>query len=240
MLSLMPLTRVKANITKRFNPVLLNLRHIEAVERLLDSTDIAAADKPDEIVHKIQKGLYFVHLYSAFEKSFNEIVERSLMHIESKGVMHQHYTLPFNSIALDANLTSLKSAGKDRFMECSISLFAVMGANTHSKINEVMFGARLQNVWFDTVKQTLDCFGASHIPDPNGSLKTSIDEVVEKRNAVAHGRIPTEIVGERQRADVLASRTVTIQTSLSLITNSFEKYLNNNEFIAPQFVGNYL
>jgi hypothetical protein len=235
----MPLTRVKTNIATRFNSVLINLRHLEAEERLIHSIEIVAADKPNENVHKIQKGLYFVHLYSAFEKSLNEIVERCLLYIESKGVTHQHYALPFNSIALDANLMSLKAAGKDRMMECSISLFATMGGNSHTRINEVMFGAKLQNVWFDTLKQTIECFGARNIPDPTGTLKTSIDEVVDKRNAVAHGRIPADRVGERQSCETLQVRTSAVQTTLNLVIDSFEQYLANREFIAPQFTENY-
>ncbi len=235
----MPLTRVKANIATRFNPVLVNLRHLESEENLIYAAEIEAADKPNDEVHKIQKGLYFVHLYSAFEKSINETVERCLLYIESKGVPHQHYALPFNSIALDANLMSLKSARKDRIMERSISLFETMGCNSHTRINEAMFGAKLQNVWFDTLQQTMACFGASAIADHTGTLKTSIDEVVDKRNAVAHGRIPTDRVGERQRCDILRQRTTAVQTTLSLVIDSFEQYLSNCEFVAPQFVNNY-
>lgn len=235
----MPLTRVKYNITQRFSLVLVNLNHLESEEQLIRSVEVSAANKPNESVHKIQKGLYYVHLYSAYEKSFNEIVERCLLYIEAKKVLHQHYAMPFNSIALDAKLKSLKAAGKDRMMERSISLFETMAGNSHTKINEVMFATKLQNVWFKTLDQTLTCFGADKFVDPMGDFQIAIDEVVDKRNAVAHGRIPADKVGERQEVHVLRDRTVKIQSALDIIINNLSIYLINKDFIANQYTGNY-
>ena len=234
----MPLTRVKANISQRFSLVLVNLRHLEAEEAKIQITN-SGIPHSDLNIHKIQKGLYFVHLYSVFEKSLNELIERCLLHIEAKGVLHQHYALAFNSIALDAKIMSLKSAGRDRLMECTVSLFETMGGSTHTKINEVMFGAKLQNVWFDTVQKTINCFGANIIDDTNGSLKLAIDEVVDKRNAVAHGRIPADRVGEQQSCETLRERTIAVQTSLDMIVHTFEEYISNHGYIAPEYVGNY-
>ncbi|EGQ7680550.1 hypothetical protein BBM24_05515 [Vibrio parahaemolyticus] len=231
----MPLTRNRKKATTLFNVVTSNLLHLEAEETKLKDKNIPPENKPNESIHKIQKGLYFVHLYSAFEKSVNELIVRTLAVIESKSVKNKHYSLAFNTIAMDAKLMSYKSAGKDRALGCAVSIFESMGLNEHTKLNESMFAPKLQNVWFDTAQLTLMSFGIPPLSDPNGQLKTSVDEVVDKRNAVAHGRMTADIVGGFQRCDVLQDRTTAVQTVLELITDTLEDFLVNKKYIAEDY-----
>ena len=65
----MPLSTVKNRSRERFNEVLLNLAFIESIE--------PSAEPPIHV--KIQRGLYYVHLYSALEKVVNETVEQALL-----------------------------------------------------------------------------------------------------------------------------------------------------------------
>lgn len=224
----MPLSKVRGNIANRLNLININLRHLQSSE-------------PQELtfetseIHKIQKGLYYVHLYSALEKSVNEIIERVLLVIDSMNVKHEHFIVDFNVISLDAQMKSYKMAGKDRSLECMINVFGKMHCQEVSKINNTIFSYQLQNIWFETIQTLFICFGITQIEDINGDIKVTIDEVVEKRNAVAHGRIPADKVGERQRCDVLQKRTTVIQSTLNLVTNKFEKYLNNKNYIKEEF-----
>lgn len=231
----MPLTRVKTNIAKRFNVVGINLRHLEASEVQIHHQHGQREELTDIDLHNVHKGLYFVHLYSALEKSINEVVERVLLTIETSNVVHKHYSTAFNSIALDSKLTSYKMASRDRAMECIVTLFNTMSCETHTKINESMFESKLQNVWFETVQQILLCFGIDSFEDENGRMKTAIDEVVEKRNAVAHGRIPVDKVGERQRCDVLIDRTTSVRSFLDIFIYKMETYLKNKNYINENY-----
>lgn len=232
----MPLNRNRQKAAALFNVVTSNLFHLEAEERKLNDANLQDdVNKPNPVIHKIQKGLYFVHLYSAFEKSVNDLVVRTLAVIESKEVKHKHYSLTFNTVAMDAKLMSYKSAGKDRVLGCAVSIFETMGLDEHTRLNESMFAAKLQNVWFDTAQLTLMSFGITPLQDPNGSLKVAIDEVVDKRNAVAHGRMTADVVGSFQRCNVLQERTVAIQTVLASITDKLEDFLNDKKYIAESY-----
>ncbi|WP_347889196.1 HEPN domain-containing protein [Vibrio fluvialis] len=198
-----------------------------------------STDSLTEELINIQKGLFYVHLYSAFEKSINEIVVRTLTVIGTKKIKHQHYTTAFNSIALDAQMASFKSAGKDRRLSCAVGVFETMECSNESKINDSIFAPSLQNVWFDTVQILFRCFGIAGIDDADGSFKLAIDEVVNNRNAVAHGRIPAQHIGERQRCDVLSDRLRKIESCTGQIVEKFESYLDNKEYLKPVHRADY-
>jgi hypothetical protein len=72
----MPLSTVKNRSRERFNEVLLNLTFIESIE--------PSAEPPIHVT--IQRGLYYVHLYSALEKVVNETVEQALLVIGSYSI----------------------------------------------------------------------------------------------------------------------------------------------------------
>ncbi|KGY08983.1 MAE_28990/MAE_18760 family HEPN-like nuclease [Vibrio sinaloensis] len=218
----MPLSRVKRSKIHRLKPVSTNFLHI--------SQGVVTED-----INKIQRGLYYVHLYSALEKTTNEIIERVLLIISSFKVKYEHYIAEFNTISLSAQMMSYKAAAKDKAWLKSHDLFTTMCSSEEAKINETFFAASLQNVWFDTIQNLLKCFGVPTFEDTDGSLKTALNEVVDNRNAVAHGRISAEVIGERHRFDVLRARTESVNDILDTLITKYEKYIMDLEFIKPQY-----
>ncbi|MDD9197574.1 HEPN domain-containing protein, partial [Aliivibrio sp. S3MY1] len=109
-----------------------------------------------------------------------------------------------------------------------------MSCLDESKINETFFAASLQNVWFDTIQNLLNCFGIIPLEDEGGHLKTALNEIVDNRNAVAHGRIAAEIIGERHRFDVLRERTDCVNNILDGLIAKYESYILNLAFIKPE------
>ena len=61
----------------------------------------------DEV--KILRGLFYVHLYGAFEKSVNDIIQSYLRKVETLGVVKAHAVPQFWPTALDASFKSLQS-----------------------------------------------------------------------------------------------------------------------------------
>ena len=225
----MPFSTVKRKCRERFSEVLINLSHIESIE-------------PNELTEeapayvKIQRGLYYVHLYSAFEKTVNEVVETALSIIESKGVKNKHFETTFNVISLNSKMQSFKSCGYKDYFNKSADVFKGIGSNESFEISNTIFSQNLQNVWFETIQQVLDSFGISRI-DP--VFKPIVNEVVNKRNAVAHGRETPKAVGERHRANVLREKTEKIQLIADIFIDSFETYISDLAYIRQDDRANY-
>ncbi|MDM8550418.1 MAE_28990/MAE_18760 family HEPN-like nuclease [Desulfobacterales bacterium HSG2] len=218
----MPFSIVKKNYRERFSEVMLNLAHIESVEPK------EPAETPPYV--KIQRGLYYVHLYSALEKTVNEVVEQTILIINGRGVKNKHFETNFNVISLNSKMQSFKSCGYKEYINKSVDVFKSIGSDESFEISNTIFSQSLQNVWFKIIEQTLDSFGASPIiVEPR--VRYTIDEVVDKRNAVAHGRETPKVVGERHRADVLRDKTEDIQLVIDLFIDSFETYISDLAYI---------
>jgi hypothetical protein len=179
---------------------------------------------------KVMRGLFYVHLYSALEKTINMSVEHTLLLISSDNVKNKHYTLPFNAISVLNELKSFKDSGYRYFFRKSIDLFQAVGGSQISCINETAFANSLQNIWMSTIDEIRGAFGMSNIA-VNPRIRTTVDEIVEKRNAVAHGRETASDVGERHRSDVLRIKLQLIQDFANMIIDDFEKYYNDKKYL---------
>ncbi len=223
---------IKDNSRSWFNEVQVFLNFITQQEPK-DPTHVT----PSEV--KIMRGLFYVHLYSALEKTINKAVEHTLLSINSANVKNKHYTLAFNAISVLAELKSLKDCGYKNFTKKSIDLFTAVNSTEIKSINETTFSNNLQNIWFSTVNEIRCAFGMSTL-NIDARMRTTVDEVVEKRNAVAHGRETASVIGERQKTEVLREKLTLIQSFANLIIDDFEDFYNNKKFLKPPMKKHYL
>lgn len=219
----MPFGSVKANARTRFGDVRVHLEFIESLEPKSPAEQAS-------IQVKLLRGLFYVHLYSALEKTANECVEQALLLIGSQSVENHHYQSRFNVVSLYARMQAFKAAGNKSFFSKSVDVFSALDSSEVLKIENTIFSTNLQNVWFKTLDEVCQCFGMQGFSvDPR--LKVSVDEVVDKRNAVAHGRESAIYVGERHRSDILRSRTQDIQLVIDSFLDGLESYVLGLEHI---------
>lgn len=221
----MPFNAVKSRTSERFNEVLIFLNYVSSQE----------PSNPTEVVPlevKIMKGLFYVHLYSAFEKSINDVVETMLSLISSKSVKNNHLLAPVLSVVLTDKIKSLKDCGYSKLFTKSSDVFVDAASTNIMPINETVFSSHLQNVWVKTIEEIFVTLGMNPISLDMRS-KTTIDEIVERRNSVAHGRDSAASVGERYRANVLREKMEILSSSSNEIINSIEEHYLSKRFIKP-------
>jgi hypothetical protein len=219
---------VRANSRERFSEVQINLNYIESIE--------PAGEATPEV--KVLRGLYYVHLYSALEKALNETIEQAILLIKSKNIKNLHFATPFNVISLNSKMQSFKQCGYKDYFDKSSEVFESINSEEVFDISNTIFSQNLQNVWFKTIQDTIRSFGAAPIQvEPR--VKLTIDEVVDKRNAVAHGRETPTVIGERHRVNVLRTKTQEIQLVIEQVISTFEDYIANYEFLKATYVQEY-
>jgi len=228
----MPFNAVKSRTSERFNEVLIFLNYV-SLEEPTNPTEAV----PLEV--KIMKGLFYVHLYSAFEKSINDVVETMLSLISSRCVKNNHLLAPVLSVVLIDKIKSLKACGYSKLFTKSSDVFIDAASTTITPINETIFSGHLQNVWVKTIDEIFITLGMGPVSLDMRS-KTTIDEVVEKRNAVAHGRDSAASVGERYRVNVLRGKMEILSSSINEIINSIEEYYISKRFIKPAVRRHYV
>ncbi|WP_067219742.1 MAE_28990/MAE_18760 family HEPN-like nuclease [Marinomonas gallaica] len=224
----MPFSFVRSKSRERFSEVLVNLAFIEHSEGLTDYS----------VESKIMRGLYYVHLYSALEKTVNEVIEQTILLVSQCQVKNRHYENSFNVISLNSKMQAFKQCSSKNYFSKSIELFESIESDEIFTLNNTVLAENLQNVWYKTLVETIKSFGADPINvDPR--IRATIDEVVNNRNAVAHGRETPVLVGERHRAEILRRKTQDIQTVIEQFISTFEDYVNNRKYINPLHLSEY-
>lgn len=222
---------VKSKSRGRFTEVLIHLAYIESIEprNLQEATSVQV---------KILRGMYYVHLYAALEKTINEVVEQTLLLIASKNVPNKHYATAFNAISLNPQMQAFKACGYKGYINKTIEVFRGIEADEPFEITNTLLATSLQNIWYNTIQQTLACFGIEAINfEPR--IKLTIDEIVQNRNAVAHGREMPTTIGERHRSNILRQKTQEIQQVVDLVLSAFETYILERKYVKAVYSDQY-
>lgn len=209
---------------ERFNESLIYLNYISALE-----------PNPGEPVGqeiKVMKGLFLVHLYGALEKSATASVQLLLTSIKSLQPKNADVILPFNVISMARHWKSIKDTRyKGAFLQMQ-DFFLALESNSFHGIDETLFSSLLMNIWANTIDEVVGAFGISGFT-LTISDRALIDELVDKRNAVAHGRESAASVGEKYRCDELRKRLNDIQVLMTTFIDRLEAYFEQREFLQP-------
>ncbi|MDO6814269.1 MAE_28990/MAE_18760 family HEPN-like nuclease [Cobetia amphilecti] len=227
----MTLETTRTLSTERFNEVRIFLGYL--IEQ--EPNEPAIPDSPE---FKIQKGLFYVQLYSALEKTINDAVEKALLYIAEKSILASHYSESFYAVVLKDKLKSFKDSGYKKFFDGAVSIFAETRSQNTVKIDETIFANSLQNVWAKSIKTIFIVFGKYDF-QLDRSSELAIDEVVNKRNAVAHGRESALTVGESHTVSTLQDRYNTIRQVCISVIDELEDFCSSQVYIKPEARSNY-
>ncbi len=215
---------------ERFNEVLIYLNHITSLE--------PEPAKEVNLDLKIMKGLFFVHLYGALEKATTDTFQYLLLDIKTLEPRNSDVILPFNVVSMARQWKSIKDRSqKGAFLQMK-SFFSDIELNQFHGIDETLFASLCMNIWAKTIDEILAALGISDFILTT-SERASIDELVDKRNAVAHGRESARVVGEKFRCDELRKRLNEIQNFINKLIDRLETYLNQREFLKPNAQSQY-
>lgn len=227
----MPFNIVRSNSRGLFNEVLVNLNFIESLE------PVEPQDETPTNV-KILRGLFYVHLYAALEKVVNETVEQVILLIKSNAIKNKHFAMHLNVITLNSKMQSFKQCGYKDYFKKSHDIFSNIDSEESFDISNTVFSNNLQNVWFKTIEEVIDSFCSSK-KNFHPRVKMTIDEIVDKRNAVAHGRESPAVVGERYRCSTLRTKTQELQLFSEEFITIFEEYIAEKQYLKPDCIALY-
>lgn len=185
---------------------------------------------PTPLEVNVMKGLFYVHLYASFEKTINELTEQTIILIDSKSIKVRHFNESFHTIALVDKLKAFRNCGHKSFFTKAHELLYETSAINVTTLSETTFSNSLQNVWFETIVEISKCFGISNVPI-TPRVKTTINELVEKRNAVAHGRERASDVGSRFRTNILRTKMTEISNFVYSLIALYENYYTSKNYL---------
>ncbi|WP_294297439.1 MAE_28990/MAE_18760 family HEPN-like nuclease [uncultured Chryseobacterium sp.] len=219
----MSFTSIRHNARNMLNENLQFLNYISSLEPKDPRHSV-----PLEV--NIMKGLFYVHLYSSLEKSINELVQHTIVLINTKSIKIKHYNNVFNSVVLFDKLKAFKDSSYKNFFTKAYDLFVETTNPSSITMNETIFANTLQNVWFETIREVTLCFGVKNL-DTSPRTKATINEIVDKRNAVAHGRENAADIGSRYRSSVIRIKFTEISNFIYELIDIYDLYFSKKDYL---------
>jgi hypothetical protein len=204
---------------------------VQVFLNFIQGHETKSTSSPDTLEIKTARGLFYVHLYSAWEKTINETVELSLASISSTNLPYNHFIVPFGSISLNNLIKSLAGTSKNTLKK-SNEIFTKLISKDACTVNETSLAT--SNLWLKQLNEIRIAFGMKTI-SRDLSILTTLDEIVEKRNAVAHGRENASAVGSTLKAATLQTKLDIVSTLAYEQLSEFEDYITNKKYIKPHY-----
>jgi hypothetical protein len=222
-----------------FSRTNMDIRFLEVRTLLssIKSQESTATPPKDSDDVKIIRGLFYVHLYGAFEKSVNEIVMYALREIDIIGIKNFHAAVDFLPVALASIFQALQAPTNDSKWKKRVEFVKTMQSSAACKISDSVFGDQLQNVSPERLQEIITYLCLPSPFSENDLLP--IGEIVEKRNQVAHGRTSPLRVGSSVKSTELESRLITTISVIDQLILCIENGLDSLNFVSPSYLAEY-
>lgn len=219
----MPTSAVRAEAASRFaeaRALLAELSSRESAEGMAVSAAL-----------NTQKAMFIVLLYAAFEYTTNLIVVRTAEAINGLHIPHSDLAVDLLSLALDPQLKAIASSGRKVKWQRRSALFSRTFSSEAARIHDEALLEELGNIWCSSLDQLLEAFGVAGPALYDPRARQYIDEIVERRNAVAHGREAATAVGSRYTAASLQVRLEVLERQKDYLIDKFEPLLRDRLYL---------
>ena len=209
------------------NPVPTTIsERIFATRRFLDLIDPIPASQSS--LSATCKGLVFVKLYAIYEYTVRASVRAVLADLQSKGAPLPDLKPQVLSLILEGDWAAARNAGRAKTWDTRIRILDKChdGTCTTTLIDDTVFPAdgshyrprQLLTIWrvFDISDPTV----------PDMRFLGRIEEFVEHRNAIAHGRETPDTVGRRYSKQDIADRIDDVDTLCTHIWTTVQAHHN--------------
>jgi hypothetical protein len=225
------LAAVRAEVTLRLGEVFQLLEHIRQLE--------ATPPTPDPAEARILRGLFFVHLYAALEFTVNQGTQHFLQAVDALNVPPAHLEPSFFSVALDSSFSAFRNVGEDKRWAARLKLINQQSSAAAQTISGDLFGLYLQNIWIEKLDVLFRCFNIDQPVVPDPSYRLYVDELVDRRNGVAHGRFSALGIGGTRRSPELLIRYNAIAATCSHILDCLDQQHTSRGVVATAHRSSY-
>lgn len=178
------------------------------------------------------KGLFFVHLYAAYEFTVLEGLREVYRQINSASIEFKDCHPMLLAAALDKELTSFVKTGSVYAWKARRAVFEKVGSNNRVQIDENAIPTAGRNIAVHQLQSIWDTLKIQDPMFPNAILIGRVSELVQNRVDVAHGNLTASEVGRRYTLEELRKRHRDIEHLCTHIVTAFDGYLQNKHYRA--------
>ncbi len=179
----------------------------------------------------LSKGLVFVQLYAVHEYAIQSSVMTALASIASHRIPVQKLKRGLQSLAVDHELIGLAACARSSSWSRRLALLEKLESESPADFEAITFPADGSHY---RPAQILTLWTLFELPPPafpHSKWIGRIDEFVEHRNAIAHGRETADKIGCRFTDAEIAERITDTQAICLHVVNSFEDHCSQESFL---------
>lgn len=181
------------------------ISQVAAMVRAIEDAELRSGMAVSSIT-RAAKGLVFVVLYAAYEYCVHQAFRATVLALNAHSVPHRQLAPGALALALDSECSTLRDKVVERAWEDRLSLFQKSRDASPATIRDSVFPADGSHMRAGQLRTLQVLFGVPNPLLPHPRMATRINELVEHRNAIAHGRERAEDVGGRYTVDELKER----------------------------------
>ena len=179
------------------------------------------------------KGLAFVQMYSIYEFTVRGSVQATLSSLRASAAPAAKIRHEALSLVLDSSLSSAAQAGPARLWECRIDLLGrARSPDSATEFPDSLFPADGSHYRIRQLHTIWRVFGIGAPVVPDARLQGRIEEMVENRNAVAHGRRTADDVGRRYSLADIKDRMRDLGQICEHVLATLETHYNGGGLVA--------
>ena len=179
------------------------------------------------------KGLIFVQLYATHEYAVRSAVQATLVALSAAGVEIKTIRRNLLALVLESQWESAADSGRDRVWDSRMKLIATIDSSDPTpKLSDGLFpydGSHYRIQQLHTIWKIFSVTGPV-VSEPR--LKGRIEELVENRNAISHGRRTPEEVGRRYSWQDIAHRVDDTNAIASHVVSRLESHVQSGGLFA--------
>lgn len=219
----MPLiAAVSPKITTRFLEVQESLSLIRSLESPPPSRDSEQV--------RILRGLFYVHLYGAFEFATTQIIFAITQSFNDAQLTHIEVADPLGAVVLDGHFKAIRDSGFSNQFSKRLKLISQRRSGEPARILDGVIN--IQNVWLETVDELFQVFGVHHPRVYDLTKSGYLLELVDTRNKIAHGRESPTVAGSLKRSAELDKLYGAIRSQAFYMLDCFNECVKTRGFAA--------
>jgi hypothetical protein len=178
------------------------------------------------------KGLFFVYLYGVYEFTVKSIIQETVSILNNMSLRIVDCKPVLLSLILSADCDSIRDVGRDKLWPKRQQLFAQINTPQLASINTAVMPTSGKNLRLEELESIWGSFGltGSILPTPRSRIR--IEELVNNRNAIAHGSDSPTQVGSRYTVTELSTFLQDIDLICTHLLQSFSSYLTSGDYHA--------
>lgn len=202
------------------------------VREFLDLTNSLIPDAPTPTPTSVlsAKGFFYVHIYGVFEYTVTNAVQKAISIINSENIPVNDLKPLILSMVLNPECDSISSVNSKKW-EKRWSLFSKIRDNTISQITTEILPTNGKNIRYNQLESIWKTFCINEPILNIPSIGGRISDIVNNRNAIAHGNFNPSEIGSRVTISELYTRHNEMSNYCSYIIQVFEDYTTNKDYL---------